>query len=73
MPGEPVTCRACGMADPPPEMTCTGGREGGILRDHRIGADKGCQHCGRLTEACAMRPCQAVRAMSREVGGGGDD
>ncbi len=45
------TCRACGLADPPPDPTCRDGR------DHRVGTATGCPHCGRLPEACARRPC----------------
>ena len=45
------TCRACGLADPPPDPTCRDGR------DHRVGTVAGCPHCGRLPQACARRPC----------------
>ena len=50
-PSEVRTCRACGVAEPPPDPTCTGGR------DHRVGTEAGCPHCGRLPQACARRPC----------------
>jgi len=63
---EPARCLDCGMTDPPPEMTCDGG-------DHFVGMDRGCQHCGRLVQACAARPCQAVRAMWHEIEEGTDD
>lgn len=53
-------CVDCGMVDPPPERTCDGG-VGGILRDHFVGDDVGCPHCGRLAEACARNPCQVMR------------
>ena len=49
------TCLECGMADPPPSMTCTRGR------DHRVGGTSGCPACLRLTVACAARPCSAAR------------
>jgi len=39
---ERVTCRVCGMADPPSAMTCDGGR------DHYVGPASGCRYCGRL-------------------------
>ena len=54
-PGETpaATCLRCRMPDPPPEMTCTGGR------DHRVGAVAGCPQCGRTVAACAARPCSA--------------
>ncbi len=60
------TCRACGLADPPPDPTCTGGR------DHRVGTAAGCPHCGRLPQACAWRPCsgsmrQAARTKAQLV------
>jgi hypothetical protein len=59
---EAATCLDCGMVNPPPEMTCNGGRTGATLRDHFVGDDKGCPSCGRLVAACALRPCQEVRA-----------
>ena len=49
-------CLACGMADPPPSMTGTLGR------DHRMGTASWCPACGRLTAACAARLCSAARA-----------
>jgi len=49
------TCLACQMEDPPPDMTCTLGR------DHRVGPACGCPTCLRLTAACAARPCSAAR------------
>jgi len=49
------TCPGCQMADPPPSMTCTLGR------DHRVGTAAGCPGCGRLMAACALRPCSAWR------------
>lgn len=70
---EPVACLDCGMPDPPPEMTCNGGTEGGRLRDHFVGTDRGCQYCGRPVQACAERPCQAVRSMWRQIGEGGGE
>ncbi len=51
-----AACLDCGIADPPPEQTCTEGR------DHRVGLAAGCPGCGRLKEACAARPCSAARA-----------
>ena len=48
-------CLCCRMADPPPEPTCTLGR------DHRVGREAGCPACGRLLIACARRPCSAWR------------
>ena len=74
-----TTCLDCGTVNPPPEMTCDGGTPGGILRDHFIGDDKGCPHCGRLMLACARRPCSVMREQSYEPGwddegtGGSDD
>jgi hypothetical protein len=53
---ERVTCRVCGMTDPPSAMTCDGGR------DHYVGPASGCRYCGRLKESCAARRCQAMRA-----------
>jgi hypothetical protein len=50
-PAEVRTCRACGLADPPPDPTCRDGRY------HRDGTAAGCPHCGRLPQACARRPC----------------
>ena len=63
-----TTCLDCGTVNPPPEMTCDGGTPGGILRDHFIGDDKGCPHCGRLMLACARRPCSVMREQSYEPG-----
>jgi hypothetical protein len=54
-------CLDCGMPAPPPEQTCTKGR------DHRVGLTAGCQGCGRLKEACAARPCVAARALAVSV------
>jgi hypothetical protein len=54
-------------------MTCDGGIPGGLIVDHRVGAEAGCQYCERLVQACAVRPCQAVRAMRREIEDGDDD
>jgi hypothetical protein len=48
------TCRVCGLADPPPDLTCLFGQD---LVDHRVGTVAGCPRCGRLREACARRPC----------------
>jgi len=50
-PAQAGTCRVCGLADPPPDPACRGGR------DHRVGTAAGCPHCGRLPQACARRPC----------------
>jgi len=55
------SCLACQMEDPPPDMTCTLGR------DHRVGIAAGCPGCGRLTAACAARPCSAGRRTRRWV------
>jgi hypothetical protein len=49
--GAPPGCSVCGMADPSPDPTCTGGW------DHRVGRAAGCPHCERLPQACARRPC----------------
>ena len=49
-------CLACQMPDPPPDQTCTLGR------DHRVGRQAGCPACGRLMAACARRPCSARRS-----------
>ena len=62
MPETPA-CLACGTVNPPPEMTCHGGSPGGVLRDHFVGTDCGCPHCGRLAAACSLRPCSAARAI----------
>ena len=51
-----LSCLACQMEDPPPSMTCRLGR------DHRVGTTAGCPACGRLTAACAARPCSAAPA-----------
>jgi hypothetical protein len=61
---EAVTCLRCGMADPPPEMTCRN------EMDHRIstGSDSACPNCGRLMLACARRPCSVMREQSYETG-----
>ncbi len=56
------TCLDCGMPDPPPEQTCTLGR------DHRVGTASGCPACLRLPAACAARPCSAARP-GRVMGG----
>ena len=50
------TCLACGIPDPPPEQACTLGL------DHYVGPPAGCPACGRLTAACAARPCSAARS-----------
>ncbi len=34
-------------------------------RDHRVGTASGCPACGRLTAACARRPCSATRRSHR--------
>jgi len=47
---------ACQMPDPPPEMTCTQGR------DHRVGAASGCPACLRLSAPCAAWACSARQA-----------
>ncbi len=70
---EPVTCLDCGMTDPPPEQTCHGGTPGGELRDHFVGDDKGCLHCGRLMLACARRPCSVMRAIVHEPEDGSEE
>jgi hypothetical protein len=49
------TCLTCQMTDPPPSMTCR------LDRDHRVGRASGCPACGRLTAACARRPCSPMR------------
>jgi len=54
-PREARTCRACQMTGPPPDQTCRRGR------DHYVGTTAGCPACGRLTAACARRPCSAAR------------
>ena len=56
-PGPP--CLACQIPDPPPDQTCTLGR------DHRVGTASGCPACGRLTAACARRPRPATRRTRR--------
>jgi hypothetical protein len=53
-PAEVRACRVCGLADPPPDLTCLVGQD---LVDHRVGTVAGCPYCGRLWEACARRPC----------------
>jgi hypothetical protein len=50
-----LRCLCCRTVDPEPEMTCHQGR------DHRVGQAAGCPACGRLVEACAARPCSAMR------------
>jgi hypothetical protein len=65
-------CLDCGITDPAPEMTCDGGTIGGFPHDHFVGPDLGCQHCGRLTEACMLRPCQERRAMWHAIEDGTD-
>ena len=69
---EPATCADCGAVNPPPEMTCHGGEPGGILRDHFVGTDRGCPHCGRLVAACALRPCSVWRELGADLEDGGD-
>jgi len=69
---DPPVCLDCGMAHPPPEMTCDGGTPGGIPRDHFVGA-LGCPNCGRLVAACRLRPCSAVRAIGFELEESGDE
>lgn len=49
-----ATCQDCGMQDPPPDRTCTMGR------DHRVGREAGCPCCGRPVLACFWRPCSAM-------------
>ena len=46
-----LTCGICGAADPEPTPTCMVGL------DHRVGTQAGCRYCGRLLDACALRPC----------------
>lgn len=67
---DPVTCQACGEVNPSPAMMCNGGTPGGELRDHFVGTDRdaACPSCGRLMAACALRPCQVMRAESYEPG-----
>lgn len=60
--GGPLKCLCCRMTDPPPEETCHLGR------DHRVGHAAGCPGCGRLIEACARRPCSAVRLAAFRAG-----
>ena len=50
-PPDAPKCVVCGMADPPPDPTCTGGW------DHHVDRAAGCPYCGRLPQACAWRPC----------------
>ena len=70
---ELVRCQACGMADPPAEMTCDVGTPDGMPPvDHFVGTDAGCPGCGRLVRACALRPCSARRA-ALSTGEGSDD
>jgi hypothetical protein len=45
-----LTCRVCGVPDPPADETCDG-------MDHVVGSQHGCRHCGRLPQACVLRPC----------------
>ena len=54
VPAASLKCSVCGMADPPPDPTCSASPE---RIDHRVGTAVGCPHCGRLREACARRPC----------------
>jgi len=54
VPAVGLKCWVCGMADPPPDPTCSAGPE---RMDHRVGSAAGCRYCGRLREACARRPC----------------
>ena len=70
---DPLVCQCCGMTDPPPEMTCDGGEPGALLSDHFVWGARGCQHCGRLVQACTLRPCQEVRAMWHAIEDGADD
>jgi len=58
----PLRCLCCQMTDPPPDRTCHQGR------DHRVGFTAGCPGCGRLAEACARRPCTAVRLAASRAG-----
>jgi hypothetical protein len=51
------SCLACQMPAPPPEQTCTLGR------DHRVGTASGCPACGCLIAACARRPCSAKKVL----------
>ncbi len=53
-------CLTCQMPGPPPEQTCTLGH------DHRVGTSAGCPACGRLTAACARRPCSTMRKRHRK-------
>ena len=53
--GAGLRCLACPMAEPPPSMTCSLGR------DHRVGTAAGCPGCGRTMAACARRPCSRRR------------
>ncbi len=48
------SCLACQIPAPPPDQTCTLGR------DHRVGTQVGRPACGRLTAACTRRPCSAA-------------
>ena len=57
----PLRCLCCRTEDPEPEMTCHQGR------DHRVGMASGCPACGRLVEACAARPCAAMRFLIRRL------
>ncbi len=54
LPSTTGTCLDCGMADRPPSMRCTLGR------DHRVGTGPGCPACLRLMTACAARPFVAA-------------
>ena len=54
VPAASLKCSVFGMADPPPDPTCSAGPE---RMDHRVGTAAGCRYCGRLREACARRPC----------------
>ena len=75
MPDGPPVCLACGKSGPPPALTCDGGTPGGTRRDHFIGTDHdlACSSCGRLASACAVRPCQVMRAESYEPGWDDED
>jgi hypothetical protein len=63
---DPAACLDCGMTDPPPEQTCNHGM------DHRVGRDRGCPGCGRLTEACLLRPCSVWRSVESALEDGSE-
>ncbi len=56
--GGPLKCLCCMMTDPPLTETYHRGR------DHRVGHTAGRPGCGRLMEACARRPCAAMRLLA---------